>query len=520
MIDATFLLARYAARRRIRLDAQDPRATQERELMRLLRRAADTRFGREHGLATVDGVAAFQDRVALNSYQTLDDAYWRALYPRVRNATWPGRVPYFAVTSGTSSGVTKLIPVTWEMVAANRRAALDVLVHHLAARPDSRVFGGRTLMLGGSTALIREEGGARRGDLSGIAAREVPWWARPFAFPPPSVALMTDWDRKTDVMAETSLAHDIRALSGTANWLRLFLDKVAARAGHGSDVRLAKIYPQLELVVHGGMDFRPYRAYFQQATAGSRIDLREVYAASEGFIAIADRTYGEGMRLILDNGLFFEFGPVGEMSAERPIRHWVGTIETGIDYVVVLSSCAGLWAYVLGDIVRFVDTTCPRLLITGRTSYRLSAFGEHLSGEQIDDAIREAALAEGVAFVDYAVGALFPGPGQPAGRHLMIVEFSGPAADPGRFAAAVDRRLQRANLDYHDLRAGDCGLLAPVLLAVPPGAFTDWMRRRGRLGGQNKVPRVIADAALFDDLHRFCVAQVKNNESPPWRPVS
>jgi hypothetical protein len=503
MINATPLLSRYAAWRRDRLSTQDPCATQERELLTLVRRAAGTRFGRDHGFDRIDSVAAYQRRVALQSYQSLYEAYWQATSPVLVDCTWPGRVPYFATTSGTSSGATKLIPITREMVASNRRAALDVLVHHLAARPDSRVFGGKTLMLGGSVALVREPGGARRGDLSGIATLEIPWWARPFAFPPRDVALMSDWDRKAGIMARTSLNQDIRAISGSANWLRLFADLVMAQ-DPARGPRLTAFYPNLELVVHGGTDFRPYRPYFQQILADSHVDLREVYPASEGFIAIADRQYGEGLRLILDNGLFFEFVPVGELHAERPTRHWIGTLEAGVEDVVVLTTCAGLWSVAMGDTVRFVDTQCPRLLITGRTSYALSAFGEHVSGEQIDDAILGAVGLLGGELIDYTVGPVFPGPGQRAGRHLMIVEFAGAGPDGERFVAEVDRRLQTANLDYRDLRAGGFAMLAPMLRMVPPGTFAGWMRARGRLGGQYKVPRVIADTGLFNDLQRFC----------------
>ncbi len=507
MLDATPLLAVYAAWRRRQLAAQDPRAVQERQLMALLAKAAATSFGRRHRFDGIHSVAQFQQRVPLRRFRQLDEDYWRAGYPRLIDCTWPGRIPYFAVTSGTGSGVSKHIPVSREMVASNRRAALDVLVHHLAARPRSRVFGGKTLMLGGSTDLVAEPGGTCRGDLSGIAFREVPWWARPFSYPSRQIALMTDWDRKTEIMARESLEQDIRGVSGTANWLQLFLDKVMANDPFRGS-RLSAFYPRLELIVHGGVDFRPYRGHFRRILEGSPADLREVYAASEGFIAIADRDYGEGMRLILDNGLFFEFVPVEELQAARPTRHWVGTIETGVDYVVVLSTCAGLWGYILDDTVRFVERSWPRLLITGRTSYFLSAFGEHLSGEQIDDAVTGAADALHVGLTDFALGPLFPGPGQRAGRHLLIVELSdavpGRSSFPADFAAEVDGRLQQANLDYRDLRAGDFGLLAPEARLIPAGTFSRWMRRRGRLGGQNKVPRVILDPELLAGLRTFC----------------
>ncbi len=507
MLDATPLLAAYAMWRRRQLARQDPRAAQQRQLMALLAKAAATEFGRRHRFDGIRSVAQFQQRVPLRRFRQLDEEYWRSAYPRLSNCTWPGTIPYFAVTSGTASGVSKHIPVSRAMIAANRRAALDVLVHHLAACPRSRVFGGKTLMLGGSTDLVAEPGGAWRGDLSGIAFREVPWWALPFSYPPRQVALMSDWDGKTDIMARASLDQDIRAVSGTANWLQLFLDKLMS-LDPSRGRRLSAFYPRLELIVHGGVDFRPYRGHFQRILEGTGVDLREVYAASEGFIAVADRGYGEGMRLILDNGLFFEFVPVEELPAAAPTRHWVGTIETGVDYVVVLSSCAGLWAYMLDDTIRFVEGDWPRLLITGRTSYFLSAFGEHLSGEQIDQAVAGAAEALRVELTDFSVGPVFPDAEQRAGRHLVIAELSMAApTDPSfaaAFAAEVDSRLRRANLDYRDLRAGDFGLLPPRVQLVPPGTFSRWMRRRGRLGGQNKVPRVIGNAELFGDLRHFC----------------
>jgi hypothetical protein len=500
MIDATPLLSLYARWRQAELDRQDPVAAQQRQLLRLVARASGTAFGRDHDFAGIRSVADFQARVPLASYQDLSGRYWQGVYPHIADRAWPGRVPYFAVTSGTSSAVTKFIPVTREMLAANRRAALDVLVHHLRNRPKSSVFGGKTVMLGGSTALVEEPGGARRGDLSGIAVREVPWWARPLVLPRPDVALMTDWDRKTDILACQSRSEDIRTISGSANWLLLFLEKAMGVAG---DRGIARLYPRLELLVYGGMDFRPYRGRFERLLADSRAELREVYAASEGFIAAADRGVGEGLRLIADNGLFFEFVPAGELDSDRPARHWLATVEAGVEYAVVLSNCAGLWGYVLGDTVRFIGLSPPRLLVTGRTSYHLSAFGEHVSGEQIEDAVAATAEALDAPYREFTVGPLFPSEGRRAGRHLYLIEFLGEPPPLDRFAALLDARLQATNADYRDIRAGDFGLLPPLVEAVPNGAFVVWMRRMGKLGGQHKVPRVLTDAARLADLRQM-----------------
>jgi hypothetical protein len=236
--------------------------------------------------------------------------------------------------------------------------------------------------------------------------------------------------------------------------------------------------------------------------------LREVYAASEGIIAAADRGEGEGLRVVLDRGIFYEFVPVAEIDAPSPTRHWIGDIEIGVDYAPVLTTNAGLWAYVLGDTIRFLSRDPARLVVTGRLSYTLSAFGEHLTGEEITDAVTGAANAIGAGVRDFAVGALYPEKPGEIGGHLCVVEFERPvsAEEAARFAAAIDEDLMRRNLDYRDHRAGGFGLEPPRISMLRQGGFAEWMRRRGRLGSQNKVPRVIADPELFKDLREFAAA--------------
>ncbi|HUB11858.1 MAG TPA: GH3 auxin-responsive promoter family protein [Acetobacteraceae bacterium] len=502
MIDATPLLRLYARRRRARLAALDHRAIQQHQLRRLLHHARNTRFGRDHGFARITDIAAFQRQVPLRRYEDFWRDYWQPAFPHVRDVSWPGIIPYYAWTSGTTTGNTKYIPVSREMLASNRRAVLDIFTFHLAARPDSRVMGGRNFMLGGSTDLVRHAPGIQSGDLSGIAANEVPWWARRRYFPPRELALIADWDRKIDALAHASLQQDIRTVSGTPSWVLPFFDRLA-----GLRPRLPRSttswYPHLELYIHGAVNYAPYRAQFD-ALLPPAVDRREVYPASEGFIAIADRSYGDGLRLLTDNGLFFEFVPVEAIDAPQPTRHWLGTIETGVNYAVVLSSNAGLFGFVLGDTVRFVERDPPRLLITGRLSYMLSAFGEHLIGEELDQAISQAASSIGAAVSDYTVTAVYPANPQDRGGHRFIVEFATPVADAAlaAFARTMDATLASENADYAAHRTV---MRAPEVKAVPPGSFTQWMRHRGRLGGQNKVPRVIMDAAMLQDLERFMV---------------
>jgi len=498
MIDATPILRALSRRRLARLARQDTHAVQQAQLMRLVRRAAGTRFGVDHGFAAITGITDFQRRVPLRRYEDFRAEYWQAGFPELVDVTWPGRTPWFARTSGTSSGNSKYIPVTRAILAGYRRAVLDMLAFHLQARPQSRVLGGRSFMLGGSTDLERLAPGVEAGDISGIAAREAPLWARAFTFPPPRLARIHDWERKMAALAPLSLESDIRLIGGTASWLLLFLHDLMQR--RGTDLR--GCYPALDLIVYGGVAFAPYRAQFETLVAGTGIDLREVYPASEGFLAVADRGVDEGLRLQVDGGLFYEFVPVEALGEAEPPRAWLGTVETGVNYAVALSTPAGLWAYLLGDTVRFVDVDPPRILVTGRVSTSLSAFGEHLIEEEIVRGVTEAAAAIGAEVADFTVAPVFPHAGARRGRHRFVVEFATPVAGGAgeRFATRLDAALAALNADYAAHRAGDVQMLGPEVVVAPPGTFAAWMKARGRLGAQNKVPRVLADAAKLDDL--------------------
>jgi hypothetical protein len=391
------------------------------------------------------------------------------------------------------------------MLNANFRAAQDILFHHLLNHPKSRILGGKGFVLGGSTDLHEEAPGVYSGDLSGIEANEVPWWVRPYTFPPRKLALLADWKEKIDKLARISLKENITAISGTPNWLLVLFDKLV-ELRPSEEQRLCNYYPNLELLVHGGVDFRPYAKRFAELLEGSKAELREVYPASEGFVAIADRGPGEGLRLIVDNGIFFEFVPTAELDGPSPTRHWLGNAEAGLDYAVVVSTCAGAWAYILGDTVRFLDLNPPRILVTGRTSYVLSAFGEHLISSEIEQAVAAAAETINANVTDYCVAPSFPERPGDKGRHHYVVEFleGRPAQDQiAAFATTLDTRLGELNVDYQSLRKGDYALRAPRIDVIGPGSFAAWMKSRSQLGGQHKVPRIINDAALFTNLVNF-----------------
>lgn len=499
LIDGTPLLRAYARLRHRRLARRGVAETQAATLLRLVRRAENTRFGRAHGFASIRTVADFQARVPLRTYEDFSREYFRDPFPVLDDVAWPGRIPYFAVSSGTSSGRTKHIPVSRSMLRSNARAGTDLLAHHVRAVPRSDVLGGKSFMLGGSVAMEDLGDGIRAGDLSGIARLENPRWSTPFVYPSVAEALEADWETKIDRLARSSLDEPIRCIAGTPSWLLLYFERLAALTGT-RDVKA--IYPGLDLMVYGGMSFAPYRDAFRRWFPNGGVDWREAYSASEGFVASADRGEGEGLRLNLDTGLFFEFVPLAEWDAQRPTRLTLADAPAG-EYGLVLSTCAGLWAYRIGDVVELIPGDVPRVRVTGRTSDTLSAFGEHVSGREIEAAVLAAARDAGREVAEYAVTPLYPAEGEPSGGHLYVVELDAAPDDPARFAAVLDRTLAQGNEDYAVHRHNDYQLRAPEIVFVAPGAFADWMRTRGKLGGQNKVPRVVLAADVRADFMKL-----------------
>jgi hypothetical protein len=508
MFDFTPVARLYARLRLRRLDRMNAAAAQRRLLLRLIARAAGTRFGRDHDFTGIATVEDFQRRVPLRDYRAFWEEYWSAPFPVLRDCSWPGLIPFYAQTSGTTTGETKYIPYTRELGANAFRGMLDLFAHHLKARPQSRVFGGKGLMLSGDTDLEQLAPGVFFGAVSGISARRAPRWLQRRMLPPPEIARIKDWPDRIDRLAPLALGEDVRVVGGAPNWMLLFFDRLAALRPE-EEARLANWFRDLDLVIHGGVNFTPYRDRFAALLEGARAETREAYSASEGFFAVADRGDGEGLRLLPDRGVFYEFTPVEELDAATPTRHWLGDVQTGVDYAMIVTTCAGAWAYILGDTVRFLSADPPRLLVTGRISYRLSTFGEHVIEEELAEAISRAARAIGTDVADYSVSPVMGDADRPSGRHHYIVECARPVTNEegARFADRLDTALRELNADYREQRQKDFGLKPPLVEFAPPGVFAAWMKRRNRLGGQNKVPRIVHDGALFEDLKSFVETQ-------------
>jgi hypothetical protein len=494
LVNAGFHL--NARRRLSELARADPVAIQEKTLLGLVRRARDTAFGRDHDFASIRSVADYQKAVPPRTYEDLWNDYIKDRYPVFEDLTWPGRIPYLALTSGTTTGATKYIPVSHEMVASNQKAARTMISAYLASRPGSRLFRGKLFFLGGSSDLEPVAPGVSQGDLSAIAAKTVGPLLRPYAFPPLDLALEPDWDRKLDQMIEGSLGEPITLVSGVSSCLLTLFQRLVARAGKST---VAEVWPTLELVVHGGVKFEPYRRPFEGLLGTPAIRLQESYPCSEGFVAYGDPD-SSLLRLLSDHGIFFEFIPVDEVGSPRPTRHWLGNVQAGVNYAIVVSTCAGMWSHVIGDTVRFVSLSPPFLTFTGRTKYTLSAFGEHLISEEVEGAVAVASEATGALVRDWHVGPVFRGP---LGHHVYVLEFVAPPDDLPAFRGALDRDLSRRNAHYAWFRAEGAGLPLPALVVAAPGTFDDWMRSRGKLGGQHKVPRMDSTGKLTGELLSF-----------------
>jgi hypothetical protein len=505
-------------------------AIQCRQLSELLSRAEATRFGREHGFASLtkmsgsDLVSAYRKAVPLADWYAFKDQIARMREGGEPDVLWPGLVRDFAQTSGTTAG-DKYIPVSKQMLRSNFRAALDIfatLVTWGVSLP--RLTSGKCLFLGGSSDLKENEHGIRTGDLSGIVTPLIRWPLSTVYLPGKDIALMDHWPSKIDSMARRCVDQDVRMLNGMPSWAHVLMERmIEVAAERGRKVRCVReLWPNLEVFVHGGVKYGPFERRMRQIWSGDPdgddFPVRlELYAASEAFVAIQDVRGDPGMRLLTDIGVFYEFVPLEEVDNPDAPAFTCDQVEKGQRYVVVLTTCAGLWRYILGDVVEF-DTIPggldgrggdgpPRLRIVGRHRHFINAFGENLIVEQVEDAVAAAARETGLTVGEFTAAPVYPGEGVPAGLEL-VVEIGGEAMGPwgdegghegdgrrggggwlGAFRDAFDAALKARNVDYTTKRTSDLGMGPPTITPVPAGTFHRWLESKGKLGGQHKCPR-------------------------------
>jgi hypothetical protein len=452
----------------------------------------------------------FRRRVPLRTYEDLAPEIARMIRGEP-GVLWPGTCPLYAASSGTTSGPTKHLPVTRPMLAHFRRAGLDSLLFYTARKGNARVFRGRHLFLGGAAAPSPIPGsgefGARAGDLSGIAAQNLPAWAARWLHEPgPEIARMADWPAKIEAIAERTRRIDITLLAGIPSWILVLAETLRRR----ERVRtLRELWPGLQCLVHGGVPVEPFAEELRSAL-GPGVDFHEVYPASEAFVAAQDAGPEDGLRLMTGAGIFYEFLPLSEYDESR--RAELGSravplsgIRPGVDYALVLTTPGGLARYLIGDVVRFRSSNPPRLFYVGRTRLQLSAFGEHVIEQEVTDALVEVGRRRGWKLSNFHVAPVFP-TAESRGRHEWWIELkSGGPAPESAVAAELDAEVRRRNEDYEAKRSGG-GLDAPVVRLAEPGTFERWQRASGRWGGQSKMPRCRSDRRVADELARLAQA--------------
>ncbi|MDO7876624.1 GH3 auxin-responsive promoter family protein [Hymenobacter sp. ASUV-10] len=483
---AAYVVSRYQQWQR------RPEATQLALLRQLTATAAGTAFGRAHELGRIQTPADLARQVPVRDYEGLK-SYFDRTQAGEADVLWPGRPLYLAKTSGTTSG-TKYIPITKASIPNHINGAKDALLHYVQRTGRSEFLDGKLIFLSGSPALETHHG-IHTGRLSGIANHHVPGYLRRNQLPTFQTNIIEDWETKLDHIVEETLPEDLRLISGIPPWVQMYFDKLIAITGRP----IKDIFPNFNLFVYGGVNFGPYRAKLFESI-GRPVDSLETFPASEGFLAFQDQPGNPGLLLLLSSGIFFEFIPAERFFDENPPRLSIADVELDKNYAIVLTSNAGLWAYSLGDTVRFVDLHPHRVVVTGRIKHFLSAFGEHVIGEEVEQALREVMTQfPGVEVTEFTVAPLVSSDPATPSRHEWLVEFGRPPQDVAAFGEKLDGALRRRNTYYNDLRQGSI-LVSLQLTALPAGAFQRYMKSQGKLGGQNKVPRLSNDRALAEGL--------------------
>ena len=498
---------RRAVRRRLRQVARaldDPAGAQERLLLGLVRRAAATEWGRRHGYGRIRSARDFQRAVPPCGYEAMAPLWHRA-FDGARDVTWPGHIRHFALSSGTTAELCKALPVSRDTIRANLRAGATLLGLCQRQAPDADLIGGRTLYFGGSTTL-QPRGRCLQGDSSGIMAAHLPRLAWRFRLPEPDVAALDDWEAKLDAVSTRYLDAPVVAVGGLPSWTLLLFRRLAdaARERTGRpDATVLDVWPRLRLFIYFGMAYEPYREQFE-ALLGRPIATVATYSSSEGGMnAIQSDQADPAMQLELDAGCFYEFVPVRELDGAEPARLTVGEVERGVDYALLVSTCSGIWAYDVGDVVRFTSLRPPKIVFAGRTRLVLNAFGEHVLQEELELALTAACRASGAAVRDFTVKSVLPTADDPRGAHLWLIEFEGDPPPLGPFADRLDAELAELNLDYRIHRDRDLSMTRPQLVALAPSTFHEWARRHGKLGGQHKVPRVTLADEMAHELQEL-----------------
>ncbi len=466
---------------------------QENIMKQLLKEGRKTEYGKAIGLSEVTTYQEYKQAVPLLDYEQMRTWIDKIIEGK-HNVLWKGKPLYFAKTSGTTSGV-KYIPITKDSVGNHFGTARNAALCYAAETGNTRFFDGKLIFLSGSPELVRM-GDIPTGRLSGISNHLIPKYLRTNQLPSYETNCIEDWETKLQKIVDETINQNMTLISGIPPWMQMYFDELTNRTGK----KVGEIFPNFSVMVQGGVNFEPYKSKLFESI-GRKIDCIELFPASEGFFAFQDSQEAEGLLLNSNDGIFFEFIPADEIYNENPGRLHLKDVKVGVNYALVINSNAGLWGYNLGDIVRFVSTNPYRLIITGRTKHFISAFGEHVIGEEVEQSLLKAASEDGVHITEFTVAPMIQ---QGVGKsyHEWFIEFANKPDNMKRFEQMINDNLREKNIYYDDLITGNI-LTQLKITAVKKNGFIDYMKSIGKLGGQNKVPRLSNDRKIADDLMKW-----------------
>ena len=484
----------------IDLYREHAREIQEEVLFNLLNTAKNTEWGEKYEYSRIKSWEYYRQNIPISRYETIEPMINRMIQGE-KSVLWPGDMKWFAKSSGTTNAKSKFIPVSKDSLDnCHFRGGKDVLAIYYRNNPGASLLSGKSLTLGGSHQMTNLSNKAYYGDLSAIMIENLPFWTDFHRTPPTEIALIPEFEEKIAQITKTAIHDNVTSLAGVPSWFLVLLRYILEYTGKSN---ITEVWPSLELFIHGGVSFEPYREQYKRIIPSGKMNYMETYNASEGFFAIQDDPSSPDMLLMLDYGVYYEFILAGDTEQENPITIPLWEVELGVNYAMVISTSGGLWRYMIGDTVIFTFKDPYKLRITGRTKHFINAFGEEIIIDNAERAIKGACAATGAIINDYTAGPIFMSENQAKGAHQWLIEFNTVPDDLDKFTTILDQELQNLNSDYEAKRHKNATLEKPHVLAVADGTFLQWMRERGKVGGQNKVPRLSNDREFIESLMRI-----------------
>jgi hypothetical protein len=474
-----------------------PIAAQREILQDLITHGQYTAFGLKYQFADIFNIRKFKATVPIHEYQDLKP-YIDQVMEGEDGILWNTPVKWFAKSSGTTSDKSKFIPLTEESIQDNHfQASKDVLALYYKSNPDSDLLTGKSLVIGGSHHVHPIKEDIKYGDLSAVLLENSPFWAGLIRTPELSIALMDEWEEKIENLAQSTIHENVTSIAGVPTWTLVLLKRILEMSGK---LTIKEVWPNFELYIHGGVSFTPYKEQFKKIMGGD-CNYLEIYNASEGFFAAQDNLKEEGMLLLLEHGIFYEFMPIEEYGKEFPITYGLNKVEIGKNYAIVISTNGGLWRYLVGDTIQFTHLAPYRIKVTGRLKQFINAFGEELIVDNSDKAMSEACAQFGVSMKEYTAAPIYMSDHN-TGAHEWLIEFETAPTDLNAFTIELDKNLMLANSDYEAKRHKNIALSLPQITSVKKGCFHAWLKQKGKLGGQHKVPRLSNERLFIEEIKK------------------